>query len=425
MLFLLYGVKDFIKKCGNNKYIYYLCGWYRNKNMDMRIRESIRIKDVGPIKELTIEDIKPFTVFIGSSASGKSTIMKIVVLMRYIYKMVNIRSYLKNSNINKSPFRIRFDSLLNDGLEKMVSASSEIEYTVRTADGNEYKISYSGKKLYANILVPNKDLTFFKESFIAETRSMIPTWASKVSSNKGAKLGFYFHETFKDFNDASEYSKVLDLDFMSMRMKIMSTKNGKRYVMEDVGENATASFELRHASSGIQTAVPLLLILHYFSNDFSFKDAFQRSVLTYLFEQDRLSDYKPGIERNEIDNYVHIHIEEPELSLDPNSQRTLLDMMLRQAFHDKADDRTLGVMIATHSPYIVNQLNVFLRASYSEEARGKFTFITEDEVAVYSVGGGTIHSLMATDNNSGETVINTIDLSDPMAEIYNDYVNIK
>lgn len=32
---------------------------------------------------------------------------------------------------------------------------------------------------------------------------------------------------------------------------------------------------------------------------------------------------------------------------------------------------------------------------------------------------------MATDNNSGETVINTIDLSDPMAEIYNDYVNIK
>ena len=82
------------------------------------MKESITIKNVGPLKNIQIDDIKPLTVFIGKSASGKSTIMKIVVLMRYIYKMVNIRSYLRNAKITRSPFKLRFDSLLHDGLEQ-------------------------------------------------------------------------------------------------------------------------------------------------------------------------------------------------------------------------------------------------------------------------------------------------------------------
>lgn len=64
------------------------------------MKESIIIKNFGPLKEVEIDDIKPLTVFIGKSAGGKSIIMKVIVLMRYIYKMVNIRSYLK---MRKSP----------------------------------------------------------------------------------------------------------------------------------------------------------------------------------------------------------------------------------------------------------------------------------------------------------------------------------
>ena len=85
------------------------------------MKESIIIKNVGPLKDIRIEDIKPLVVFIGKSASGKSTIMKIVILMRYIYKMVNIRSYLKHAKVTRSPFKLRFDSFLHDGLEKMIN----------------------------------------------------------------------------------------------------------------------------------------------------------------------------------------------------------------------------------------------------------------------------------------------------------------
>lgn len=67
----------------------------------------------------------PFTILIGESASGKSTILKVVALFRYIYKMLNIRFYLKNANIDKSPFRIRLkDYFKANSLDEYVKPNS-------------------------------------------------------------------------------------------------------------------------------------------------------------------------------------------------------------------------------------------------------------------------------------------------------------
>ena len=105
------------------------------------------------------------------------------------------------------------------------------------------------------------------------------------------------------------------------------------------------------------------------------KDAFQRSVLNYLFKQDLLSKFTPEISQNELEKYIHIHIEEAELSLDPEAQRKLISQIIHEAFHSHDNDRKLGVMIATHSPYIINHLNVLLRAGYFEKARKSYPFI--------------------------------------------------
>lgn len=97
------------------------------------MKESIIIKNLGPLKEVEIRCIKPLTVFIDKSVSCKSTIMKIIVLMRYIYyKMVNIRFYLKNAKITRPPFKLRFNSLLQDGLESMITAETEISCPMPT-----------------------------------------------------------------------------------------------------------------------------------------------------------------------------------------------------------------------------------------------------------------------------------------------------
>lgn len=389
------------------------------------MKESIIIKNFGPLKEVEIDDIKPLTVFIGKSAGGKSIIMKVIVLMRYIYKMVNIRSYLKNAKITRSPFKLRFNSLLHDGLKGMITAQTEIYYTVEI-NGNKYTLKYTNRGLQSDINIPDKDLIFFKEAYVSGMRSLIPIWASKAVSVKGENLGFFFHETFNDFNDATDVIKEQKLEYLNLKMKVRKSGNRPKLFTIESLQNDAVPIELRYASSGIQTSAPLVAIVHYFAQEFSFKDAFQRSVLNYLYKQDLLTKFTLGINRNKLGKYVHIHIEEVELSLAPEDQRAFMsNLLVEEVFHKNKKDRKLGLMVSTHSPYIVNHLNVLLRAGYFEKARENYPFLEKDDIAVYRVNEGKIISLMATDNDTGEYVINALDMSDTMERIFEEYESME
>ena len=388
------------------------------------MKESIIIKNFGPLTEVEINDIKPLTVFIGKSAGGKSIIMKVIILMRYIYKMVNIRSYLKNAKITRSPFKLRFNSLLHDGLKGMITAQTEIYYTVEI-NGNKYTLKYTNRGLQSDINIPDKDLIFFKEAYVSGMRSLIPIWASKAVSVKGENLGFFFHETFNDFNDATDVIKEQKLEYLNLKMKVRKSGNRPKLFTIESLQNDAVPIELRYASSGIQTSAPLVAIVHYFAQEFSFKDAFQRSVLNYLYKQDLLTKFTPGINQNKLGKYVHIHIEEVELSLAPEDQRALMSNFIEKVFHKNKKDRKLGLMVSTHSPYIVNHLNVLLRAGYFEKARENYPFLGKDDIAVYRVNEGKIISLMATDNDTGEYVINALDMSDTMERIFEEYESME
>lgn len=386
------------------------------------MKESIIIKNFGPLKEVEIDDIKPLTVFIGKSAGGKSIIMKVIVLMRYIYKMVNIRSYLKNAKITRSPFKLRFNSLLHDGLKGMITAQTEIYYTVEI-NGNKYTLKYTNRGLQSDINIPDKDLIFFKEAYVSGMRSLIPIW--EAVSVKGENLGFFFHETFNDFNDATDVIKEQKLEYLNLKMKVRKSGNRPKLFTIESLQNDAVPIELRYASSGIQTSAPLVAIVHYFAQEFSFKDAFQRSVLNYLYKQDLLTKFTLGINRNKLGKYVHIHIEEVELSLAPEDQRAFMSNLVEEVFHKNKKDRKLGLMVSTHSPYIVNHLNVLLRAGYFEKARENYPFLEKDDIAVYRVNEGKIISLMATDNDTGEYVINALDMSDTMERIFEEYESME
>lgn len=384
------------------------------------MKEAIHIKNIGPIVDFRIDDIKPFIAIIGPSASGKSTFMKILSLMRYIFKMTNIRSYLRHANITKSPFRLHFNSLLHDGLASMFSPQSEIQYTV-TINGNSYSISYKDKKLSSLPLVGKDDLSFFKEVFISETRSSIPTWSAQISKARGAQLSYYFHETFKDFDQATNNVKEQNLDFINMKLQVHRSGSSPKKFLILVEDQKNKPIELRHASSGIQTATPLLAMVRYFSKDFSFRDAFQRSALNYLYDKDLISKFSPNVELSEIRKVAHLHIEEPELSLDPEAQRSLVNAIVKEAFHSKANDRDVQLMIATHSPYIINHLNVLLRADYYEDAKRKYPYLSQNKVQAYRIDDGRLFSLLSTDNASGQYVIDTYDMAETIDDIMNEY----
>ena len=384
------------------------------------MKESIHIKEIGPLKDINIEDIKPFTVLIGESASGKSTLLKIIALFRYLYKKAMIRSWLRNGNLKGTYFRIQMNSYWKrSGMIEMLTSLSSVNYVVEM-NGHRYEISYEKKKLSSLPDITDDDLVFFKISFISENRNVIPAWSEYGASNKNSKLGFYFHETYNDFDDATNVLKDIPLSHLSMHLNIQKKSGKKKYTISD--DDKSYQIELKNASSGVQTSSSLVAITQYMAEDFSFKDAFRRATFDYLFEADRLTNFKPNIEMGDMPKWVHLHIEELELSLYPDAQRKLTDMLVKDCFMNHSSDRQLSLMIATHSPYIINHLNVLLRRKkYEPGAIG----IDADQLAVYRIKDGTLQNLMAKNLQTGEDVVNTIDLSETMSDIYNEYTDLQ
>ncbi len=381
------------------------------------MKEYITIKEFGPLKNIENLEIKPFTVLIGESASGKSTLMKVVAMMRYIYKMVNIRSYLKHSKIAKSPFRMRLGSMMErQEMGKMFTKDSLIVYRVQMDDGVSYEVRIENGKL----LVPSiakEHLLFCKASFISENRNIIPTWTQKAWKNKGATLGFYFHETNEDFGCASEGEKELIMDFVGMKMLITHPKGKPTHYQIVPTDGHHAPIELTEASSGIQTSAPLALIVDYFAKDFSFKDAFNRSVMSYLYEMENLSKFKAVSEPTSLPKMVDVHIEEPELSLFPDAQCKLVEKLIFTATHPK-DERLVTLMLATHSPYILNFLNIMLNQTNEQRAR-----LTNENLAVFRIYEGETQDLLMQDEH-GHWIVDTYDLSEMMNNIYNEFVKL-
>lgn len=382
------------------------------------MKEYITIKEFGPLKNIENLEIKQFTVLIGESASGKSTLLKIVAMMRYLYKMTNIRSYLYRSKITKSPFRIRLDTMMKrQGMTKMFTKDSLIVYRVQMDDGVSYEVRIENGNLKKTEVIEQQHLMLCKNSYVSENRNIIPTWAQTSWKNKGATLGFYFHETNDDFGCASEGEKELVMDFVGMKMIITHPKGKPTRYQIVPTDNHHAPIELTEASSGIQTSAPLALIVDYFAKDFSFKEAFNRSVMSYLYEMENLSKFKAVSEPTSLPKIVDVHIEEPELSLFPDAQCKLIEKMFYTALHANSD-RTLNMMLATHSPYILNYLNIVLNQTDEQRAR-----LNNNNTAVYRIYEGETQDLLMQDEH-GHWIVDTYDLSEMMNTIYNEFVNL-
>lgn len=382
------------------------------------MREYITIRNIGPLKGIEKLEILPFTVLIGESAIGKSTLMKVLILMRYLYKRANIRSFLKHSKITNSPFRIRFESLISSShLVSLIQSDSYILYEVHTDSGNIYNIEFGNNKSKRVILpeIKKEDLTFWKESFVSENRNVIPSWTANALTNKNASLGFYFHETMNDFAQAVKDDKEYELSYLGLKLSVKHPKGRPvKLIVTPIG-NTYGPIELTEASSGIQTSTPLSVIVQHFAKDYSFKEAFRHSVLDYLYDNELLTKFSPVIELADLTKYVHIHLEEPELSLFPDAQCRLIDDLVKTASLASSYDRKMGIIMATHSPYILNYVNVLLR----QTAQGRAS-VKPADMAVYRLYDGCAQSLMATDDN-GNPVVDTYDLTEMMSVIYQEF----
>ena len=128
--------------------------------------ESIKIVNFGPIKEIEIAQVKPFMVLVGESGSGKSTIMKVLSLFRWIYKRINLRSYLRHSqakDLRDLTFYMK-DLLKFSGIDEYVKENTEIHY-----ENDGCRISYTKEGLITpRRIIPQDKLSLNKICFISD-----------------------------------------------------------------------------------------------------------------------------------------------------------------------------------------------------------------------------------------------------------------
>ena len=373
---------------------------FRGLKMVDEMNEYLCIKNFGPLENIEIDNIRPLTVFIGESGSGKSSIMKVLTLFRWIYKKICIRSYLKNSGISRSPFRFNFEQLKrNNGFENYFNENTEIVYR----RGNN-EISYSNGKLNSDVLIRNEELSLDKISYISDKRNVIPELLAK---NVSITNSFYLNETWNDFSEAVNSFDNIEIPYLGVRLSKKKVQNGYKFYVEG-NENSSFQVGFEDSSSGMQNVAPLITIVDYFEHKYDLVKSFNKAIISILSENDLLSKFKSEQDVGKV-NYKNLffHIEEPELSLFPESQLDLMNQLVQLCFNSEGKIFKTNCMITTHSPYIINYLNLLIKSKT----------LAFNDVAAYQVIDGCLYDLMLKENN----IVDTRLLSEPISNIYAKY----
>lgn len=378
------------------------------------MKESIVIRNFGPIKDVEITDIKPLTILIGESGGGKSTIMKVIALFQWLYKMMCIRSFLKYSNIKKSPFRFQFKTYIqNNGLSSYMQPNTKIIY-----QRGSVIIEYSDKTLKGtDQLVKKDELCLEKVAFISDNRNII---ANILDNQVSSKRMFYLQETYDNYQLATDVVKAFHIDFLNADFEVRKTPQGTKHMVVSKNEDGAFQIKLNEASSGTQSVLPVHLIVEYYAKYYDLIKSMNASILSFVSHGDNIMNFRPATNIGDFPfKWVNLFVEEPELSLFPNAQLQLMDFLINRCFVIEHTDYDMHLMLATHSPYIVNYLNVLLSRKEDTTA-----FLHGNDLAVYRVYDGHLQNLVQSDTEQKYWFVDTSDLAEPMSDILAEYQSL-
>lgn len=372
--------------------------------------EYLYIENFGPIIEVELENISPLTILIGQSGSGKSTILKVLSLFRWIYKRVNLRSYLKYAKIKRTQIGFKIKPLMKtSGILEYLKPDSIIIYR---RDGYEIRMENKSVNIRKDIAPENMCLD--KICFISDKRAMIPDFLDHKVEKRIAN--YYLQDTMDNFLLASKAIKSFSMLYLGVNLKVEHFKSGTtRYKITD-GDDSNFSIELKNASSGIQNVTPLSLITEYFATSFDTKESMNSSLFKYMQDTDNLKNFSTARDIGDIEKRnVHILIEEPELSLYPESQKCLMDFLVDRCF-SKKHDYNMTLMLATHSPYILNYMNLLIdRFEKQKDTPCKISF---DDVSAYEIVDGYAIDLKMEGERK---LVDARSLSEPIRLIYSEF----
>lgn len=370
--------------------------------------EHLYLKNFGPIKEMDI-DLKPLMVFIGESGSGKSAILKLLSLLKWVHKQNNLRTYFVKSSIakKKSDYsRLKSDNLLKtSGLNELVRKDTEIRFQIGDT-------LYESKGKIPTDTKLNGELTLDKIAFISENRGVLPDiYANKIP--RSFKLPYYLQDTYDNFLTAFEQLGKKEF-FIESTDLILFQKKGilPQFFIKDKGNTFEMKFE--NSSSGTKTVLFPEIIVSYLTQKYDFKDVLARGFNDFLMnriqQMQQLGEMTTNINLDKFSGRkLSIFIEEPELSLFPSAQRRLLNRLVRDCFaENKQENCVTNLAFATHSPYILTSLNNLLLAGETAKLTEKRALVsqvvseeywlTAEQVGAYAIENGKVNNIIEGDN---------------------------
>ena len=160
--------------------------------------------------------------------------------------------------------------------------------------------------------------------------------------------------------------------------------------------------------------------MDYYAHHFDLVKSLNNAVLKFLADNDGFKFFKPSEDVGDIKRkHIDIHIEEPEICLYPDNQLHLLNYIVK-VIHHRDNDYELSLMFTTHSPYMLNQLNLLFKAyDLGKEIEG--ASLNYNYTNVYVMENGILKDIKVKNAH----LINPEYLSQPLDDIYNQYEAIK
>ena len=194
-----------------------------------------------------------------------------------------------------------------------------------------------------------------------------------------------------DWFEAREYLKEMNLDdIIERRVKYVFEKSNNSDIIYD-GDDA--KLDLKNASSGLQSVVPLLTVSTY--------------ILEGVFKRYKplSSEQKMYLEKANLpeDAFFYkrsdIYIEEPEQNLFPDAQQKFVYWLMREM---RESPRQHSALITTHSPFVLFSLNNCLIGALAEkklpeqvkkDSPSKESWIDPKLVTVYEIHDGKLKTI--------------------------------
>lgn len=320
-------------------------------------KERLIIKNFGPIVEAEIE-IKPFMVFMGESGSGKSVILKLLSLFRWICKKNHLKLFAKKMGV-ENLYRFRIERIVKDsGLDDFFKNTTYIEYDTELEN---IVINQENERLRLKITpkTENIQLRLEKISFITDDRFAIPML---VNNQIRGTLPYHLEKTFLDFEESFEH--LQENRKVKMRIFDIELSLEKYGIQNRLFINLKDSkTQLHNSSSGMKSVIVIELILSYFALKFDWKSKIRKTLFDVFWgmnfeNMERASNI---VYEKDVPFRLNFFIEEPELSLFPNAQKSLIEFLV--SLFNQSKNKEVNIAFSTHSPYILSALNCLLEAS--------------------------------------------------------------